>query len=470
MTFISDRSACLAQSHYQLVNMMNKVQPYEVRLANTWEQPSEIVDPPPEQCMEVDDDEQTSKIFKLNEDCLLHLFKFLDLVSLVNMADVCKLFNRLLHQYSFPRFRTYSVLCHRKNTLAQTRRELLCIGRHISDLSFRADYDHKKEGNTRNHCVDNGRSSKFLKVIAQSVGHNIRRAYFNFGFCDVNRIATITPLLQNLESLQIGDWTEQPANDIDFPALCPNLIEFKVDILMPMRVYCKPWPSLRNLSVVRNYKLQPETLVYIFLQNPQLTCLEFGVYDGNYGTLFTVITNQLSGLEKLMIVINQRGRNNFAGDFNDLGELHLLREFTLSGLRMGSLKGIIDHLAIFSNLREIRLIGDYVYLEIRNYEQSLVNLAQKLSLLEELKLVRIPVKEETLVDIVRFSRKLKVLRIHDCKLIFSDDLIFKLVDAMKCHRQESNQALQLMLPKEDSDKLDPVQNGEFERYLQIKCP
>lgn len=74
---------------------MKNEQPFEVR-------PADLLDQP--QCSTNLSIEQTSttEIFKLNRDFLLHMFKFLDVDSCVNMADVCKMFRQLLVMYHFP--------------------------------------------------------------------------------------------------------------------------------------------------------------------------------------------------------------------------------------------------------------------------------------------------------------------------------------------------------------------------------
>ncbi|XP_055297566.1 uncharacterized protein LOC129566055 [Sitodiplosis mosellana] len=470
VTFVSDRIACFVQSHFELDTKMNKMQPYEVEPAYTWEQPLENANPPPGDDMEVDD-EQTSEIFRLDEDCLLHMFKFLDIDSLVNMAFVCKLFNQLLRLHCFPRIQKYKVYINNPtDTLAKVRRTMLCIGQHITDLSFRTDLFYGPGSQHRSEVVSH--TSKYLKVIAQNVSQNVRQAFFCFGF-NGNLIGTIAPILQNLRSLTIVNRSEKFENEIDFNALCPNLIEFNVNAQLSMDVCCKPWSSLRSISVMYNNKLEPEKLISIIEQNPQLTCLRFAWYSENYRALFPAITKHLASLEKLDIWCNPYHvplNNNFVVHFDGLGKLPLLREISLGRLEVGSLKGVVDNLPKFTNLRKIELTGCSGNNSeiIINYGQSMVNLARKLLLLEELTLDYIPMEEETLLDIVRFGRQLKVLYVYQCKLVFSDELIFKLVDALKCYREESDEALQLLLPQNDLDRLDAAK--KIEGYLQLKRP
>lgn len=77
-------------------------------------------------------------------------------------------------------------------------------------------------------------------------------------------------------------------------------------------------------------------------------------------------------------------------------------------------------------------------------------------------------KKETLVDIVGFGHKLKILCVGSHRLLFSDELIFELAKVLKSNRPDSDEALQLLLSEKDFDKLDVVKSKEIERYLQLK--
>lgn len=414
LTFISDLSAHSVLLQHELYKRTYKKQPFEIEPAYTWEQPPGFINKPPELIVETD--ENTSEICMLNEDCLLHLFKFLDIDSLVNMADVCKLFNRLLHQQYFPRIRNYEVNCNDDLTitLAKVRRSLICIGSYITDLTYKAKYEEIETYVFDEYRYEDfGYTTKFLSIIAQNVGKNIRRAYFEYGFDNDNRIMMIAPILQHLKSLEIADRTESFYFDIDFCTLCPNLTEFKVNLDMPMIVGCKSWPSLRSFSVKNNKQLNAETLISFIQQNPQITCLEFDIFDDNR-LLFLAIAEHLPTLKNLTIA------NNNSNSF--------------------SARRTVDSF-------------DFI---------------KKLPLLKVLKVNQILVNDETLISIVCFTRQLKALHIQECEINISNELILKLFNVLKRCRNKSDDALQLYLEKSDLEKLYIATNGEFEGYLQLK--
>ena len=310
VTFVSDRSAYLMLLQHEFDKKVYKSQPFEIEPADSWCQPLEITNQQQESTHDMDIEENAPDIFKLNEDCLLHVFRFLDLDSLVNVADVCRMFNRLSHQHCFPRIRKYTVRNDDdpKFTLAKLWRTLLCIGSHITDLSYDVDYD-EYDGP--------GHTSKFLRVIAQNVGPNIRRAHFSFNLDKDNRTQTLAPILRELESLVIEDRLEGSSYDIDFQTLCPKLIEFTVNMDMPCVACCKPWPSLRSLSVKNNNSITTTTLISFIKQNPQLTCLEFAIDKSNKTLLILAVTKYLSRFEKLTIV-NTSFQSFFARNFTIL--------------------------------------------------------------------------------------------------------------------------------------------------------
>ena len=139
------------------------------------------------------------------------------------------------------------------------------------------------------------------------------------------------------------------------------------------------------------------------------------------------------------------------------------------GLESDGLNEVIEHLLTFTSLKKVSLHAWNInHTEMKSHGETLVNLTEKLLLLEELKVARMPMKEETLIDIVRFGRQLKVLHVYWCELNFCDELILKLADALKCNRQESDEPLQLLLREEDFLNLDATKSQQFKRYIQLQ--
>lgn len=227
--------------------------------------------------------------------------------------------------------------------------------------------------------------------------------------------------------------------------------------------------SLRSLSVQNNGHLKSTTLISFVKQNPQLNSLEFAIDKSNKTLLILAVGKYLSRFEKLTIV-NAIDGSFFAKNMASLSNLPLLREINLEKLDKSSLKVILNHLPTFNNLRRISLSCKFSLegSEVGDYRQSLENLAKKLPLLEELKLQRIPINEDTLVELVGSASQLKRLDIRDGVIIFSDELLLKLIDVLKLKRLEANEPLHLYLDMEKLDKFSLAKYKEFKQYLLVK--
>ncbi|XP_055306494.1 uncharacterized protein LOC129570795 [Sitodiplosis mosellana] len=460
VTFHSDQSAYLVQLQHEFDREARKQQPFYIQPADTWEQPTENTN----QTANSNDIKQTSDIFNLNEDCLLHLFKFLDVDSMVNLSEVCKLFQKLLNQHSFPRIREFKVYNFNDTfsmPLAKMRRTLRCIGPYITDLKY-----------TCNIYNDLNRTSRFLETLAQYIGRNIRRAQFLSSLiCEDNQILTIAPILRHLESLEIHDVNYDLGNDVDFEVLCPNLIELKLKVNMRLIKCCKPWARLQHLSVLNNEYLNTMTFLSFIEQNPRLTSLEFDVFDADIR--LRTVADRLTMLQKLTMdsVDSSLGGWNFV----HVNRLQHLSEINLLTLDYQHLRGITDCLATFGGLRKISLHAyrpeDEVEDGEMDYERSLIDLAKRLPHLEEFALRSVAIVENTLVDFIRFASRLQVLHIHWCHVEVSDAIILKVVNILKCNRPEQNHPLSMFLNPADLLDLHVTRSEDVRKYilLSAKC-
>lgn len=460
VTFSNDRSAYLVQLQHEFDREARKQQPFYIQPANSWEQPTENTDRPSKH-----DLKQTSEIFTLNEDCMLHLFKFLDLDSMVNLSEVCKLFHQLLRKHCFPRIQKFTVYNFNDTfsmPLAKMRRTLNCIGPHITDLKY-----------TCNIYNDLSQTSRFLEALAEYIGPNIRRAqFFSSLICEDNQILTIAPILRHLESLEIHDINYDLDNDVDFEELCPNLVELKLKINMRLIKCCKPWAQLRNLSVMNNEYLHTMTFLSFIEQNPGLTTLEFDIFDADIR--LRTVADHLSMLEKL--TMDSVDSNLGGWNFVHISRLQHLTEINLLTLDYEHLRGICDCLTTFSGLRKISLHAYRPEAEVdddgeMDYERSIVDLARQLSHLEEFALRSVAIIENTLVNFIRYASQLKILHIHWCHLDISDAMIFKIVNILKCNWNEQKKPLSMFLNPADLIDLHAAKGDDVKRFLSLsaKC-
>lgn len=461
VTWVNDRSAYLAQLQFEFDRESRKQQPFHLQPADSWEQPNEIAKRA--QNFSSADTIQTSKIFTLNEDCFIHLFKFLDLDTLVNLSDVCKLFNSVLKQYIFPHIRHFTVY-NLNDTfsmpLAKMHRTLRCIGPHITDLKY-----------TCNIYNDLNRTTRFLQALAQYIGSNLRRAQFiNSLICEEDQIMIIAPILRDLESLEIRDMNFDFESDVDFEAFCPNLVELKLNINMRLMKCCKPWRRLRHLSTMSNKFLNTMTFLAFVEQNPQLAVLEIDLFDA--GIRLKKIADHLPLLEKL--TLDSVDWNLGAWNFIYIAQLQHLTEIHLLTLEYQHLRGICDCLSTMTKLKRISLHAyrpeeDAEEGEME-YERSLIAIARGLPDLREFSLKCVAMVEKTLIDFVTFASQLEILHIHWINLNITDDVILKIAAALKTNRPQALEPFKLFVNPADYMGINVRRNDEVRGlFISPKC-
>lgn len=97
--------------------------------ANTWHQPHSI-------SLYSSIDPKSCFILKLNDDCLIELFKHCDLDVLVKLSNVCTRFRALLNAYTFPKIKIHTVYVHQASVKI-LRQTMKCIGPHLVHLYLR---------------------------------------------------------------------------------------------------------------------------------------------------------------------------------------------------------------------------------------------------------------------------------------------------------------------------------------------
>lgn len=466
VTFANDRVAYLVKLQYVYDNEhtkdCDKAFPFEIEVASTWLQPSyrspRQTDTDPNAS---EHNESMADIFKLNEHCLLHLFKFLDLDSMVNMADVCKLFHNLLHRYCFPRCTQYEIKTG-STLLANARRTLKCIGPHIVDLKLDNCY------------VEPYLCSQFLNLLVEYIGSNVRRAQFINCYLDFdNKMKMMSPIFKHLEFLSIEERDENSNIDHDFVALCPNVIEFHLKMKSRLQLCRKPWPSLQRLKLIEIELLRTLNFVSLIHENPQLTELEWHAFE--YNVQIPAIADHLPMLQKLTL----RATDSTLAGWNlvSLIKLQHLTEIELQSLDEEHLRWCIDCLATFKGLRKISLETDNEIAvgeeddEEQDYERSIIDLAKQLPDLQELSIKCIAITHANLVEFSRHAQRLEVLHVHWAKLNICNALIFDMVNAIKFYRPKSNQLVKMFVNPSDIVQLSARRNENVKPYISLsaKC-
>lgn len=436
--------------------------------ADTWMQPQMTIAADVSESNRMDDDDDDDNVpafFKLNEDCILELFKYLNFDSLVNMSQVCKQFHRLLHQHCFPRYREYSIDNGSSSIpmpLAKVRRSLICIGPYVTELKFKwHDFDCYK------------RSQRFLEKIGQYVGKNIRCLRLNNILLGERQIPAIKRILAQLETLEIIVYNPDFDLDLDFKVLCPNLRKLKLLENMQLIRCCKPWPQLKHLSIVGNEYMVLNTFRLFIEQNPQLTCLKFTAYHAD--ERLQAVAQHLPNVEKLTILPSFP--NLSALNIVYLSSLQHLTTLNLMYLDENDVNGILQCLTRFTGLRVLKLHvlfdGNDEDGHFEPNQQHIISLAQDLPHLERFCTRYIKWKESTVIDLIRFASQLQALHIHWCDLPTTNSMVWKIVKTLQTHRpqQQQSKPLQLFVNPSEVIGLQMINDQDLLRYLNVstKC-
>lgn len=460
VTYTNDRNAYLAVAHNELEGRrINRV--FNIQPADTWKQPAQQST----ECEAIEIDEEfTPAFFTLNEDCILEIFKYVDFDGLVNLSEVCKLFHRLLHSHFFPRYRTFVV---ENNTskmtmpLAKMRRSLMCIGPYISELKFWwHDFDH------------NNRLKRFLDILGQLIGKNIRRVCFRDTVLTDEHIPAIQDMLSRLETLEITVYNPDYDLDLDFGVICPKLRKLKLLENMQLNRICRPWPTLEHLSIVGNEYMVLNTFRSFLSQNPQLKCLKFTAYHAD--ERLQAVAQHLPNVEKLTVLPSFP--NLTALNIVYLSSLKNLTKLNLMYLDESDLNDILQCLTRFSALRALKLHllydGGESDAHYEPNQQSLIALAQELPHLEVFCTRFIKWKESTVIDFLRSSSQLRALHIHWCDLLMTNSMIWKIVKALQNSRpQPQTVPLKMFVNPSEINGVQMISDPDIVRHLVVntKC-
>lgn len=418
--------------------------------ADTWHQPSaqNTLDDTNVECEEytgkdTSDDEDESMeelppIYNLNEDCLIKLLEYCSPQMLFNMSKVCKLFNRLVFRYGFPRTHTLAIDVPNKSSstpLAETRKILRCVGPYIRELYIDWYSDHNE---VRRHMIDTPNNfQRFVQKLTQHVGDGVRILHFQCFDYSPQQVMYFKPIFQNLETLEMSTH-RYILLKMDFHKICPKVSKLIVWKNVKMKQIDRPWPQLTTLKFV----LESDTQL-------------------------SAIAEHVTNLERLTI---QSAFEVTKRTLSPLGTLENLHKLHLIGLSNDNINGILDCLTRFVLLRELKLHAFKkadTDMFVPN-QQYLIALAQELLNLEHIYLRDMGIKSSTLVDFVQFSSHLKRFHLHNCGVTVTRVLISNVVKMRKLNQcWHHREPLQLFVDANDRHRMNSLKNKDVQHYLNI---
>lgn len=264
--------------------------------ANTWHQSDSIsvwnqIDP------------KKCTISMLNDDCLLDIFKYLDLETLVELRNVCRRFRNLLNIYHFPKVKAHTIFVYHASVNV-IRKTMKCIGPHLEHLYLRY---HKCMRSPTNYIGHEHIERSTYKIL-QNIGSNLLKLTVRKPPGQHPCIKFLRMFVPIFCQITYLEW------DVKFDCctiqhlreLCPYL----ETLLLTKRIFtCKyrhqsecllHWPSLKNIEVFQYMAaldLPCQRFFEQFIQqNPQLQQLKLTNVNND---LFRVITEYSVNLKYL---------------------------------------------------------------------------------------------------------------------------------------------------------------------------
>lgn len=422
---------------------------YSIAPADTWHQPKLQMVNENAEPMEIDK-EKSMTLDQLIEDCLIKIFKFCDQESLVNLAEVCQLFNGILYREIFPKHKELQFDLHPYSkdwkccccdiaqdafmNLALMRRYLRCFGPYSTTVEFSFCY-----GN--NTKLTNIR--RIFKKFAQLIGPNLKELRIMMLVLQEYHLNELKPLLGQLQSLKICTGYQDPCEDIDFRSFCPDLQKLSFSGDMEFVRCAQPWPSLKSLTNCSNECMEIETADLLLKNNPQLSHLAISTYDCD--DLVQSIARNSKRLEKLTLY--DRRDYNEDGDLGTISHrtlahlLHLKHLHSLKLMFLGDARivdGILECLPKMTSLQKLRLHCENDDDPKTHMNHRLVvDLAKKLVNLKVFHIAYVHLEQDTIKDIIRWAKKLEEFHIYCCDFEFNADIIQDIVNVRKNNSQRT---------------------------------
>lgn len=368
------------------------------------------------------------RIDKLNDDCLLHIFKCCDLPTLVELSFTCKKFNEILHCNVFPNCKSFSIHktslgyvdnCYQPRrtqklygSLRVVRKILKCIGAYLVEIHI--------DWTSSSHAISRMNIIRLFRTINDYAGVNIRTLEIGTRGVDVvkeSHLQEIRPILNRLQTLKLNFYS---SINFDLQSFCPDLRKLEI-LFYSSWANCITWPSLSRLSILQSH-MPFISLTRFLLNNPQLKKLKYSSMERNKNVL-EVISQSLDSIERLSIGID-RGIQDDIGtaDFYPSGLRQIavkhknLKKLCLFEISQSEVSGVCESLQLYENLIGLKLTFYGIRCQYVNVDAAAFRtIMQKMTKLETLMIGYAKLDESIIMNLVRYG-SLKELHLHMCTM------------------------------------------------------
>lgn len=407
--------------------------------ADTWKQPAWNVSRLPSL-----DDHQIS-LNVLNEYCLLEIFAYFDLQTLLQLCKLCDRFSAIISAI-FPKFKKMEFDFRRRApvtlSISSFRETLLHIGQHITDATIYFDmYD------------DPPNAVRIMDVFTKYVGESIARLELNRVQITERSFQQLKPLFGRIKEFKWIFDDLMGEHEIDFVHACPKVQKLYFDHTMCFDINADNWPSLEEAYLDIFDFVYGESYPLFFKNNAQLKRLTMVANTYDYEELIEPICEYLVNLEQLTICYADQG---LATQFAPLVNLRKLKSFKLKFLALDDVNPN-EFFRLFGSMPALNHLALYFYRDTYDDQPiymprncQLAAMAENLVDLQRFELFGYTLTEYTFMQFIKMARNLIEFRIIECELSITEAIAQQIADVrMRQARRERRDIVPLALYVKD---------------------
>lgn len=358
----------------------------------------------------------------LNDDCLEYVLDYCDINSIVSMSKVCKRLNALATQIQFPKQTSFKCTIRSYKCEEQVCEILNCIGQYLVELKI----------------CQTSEIFLFYRFLGRSIGDRIRKLTIETPHISETSLQAIEPMLWHLEELKLHiATTDLSDDDLDLQSRCPNLRRLHIQWDTSFIQNSGNWPRLEELTLGDNEYIVDETFRDFMQNNPQLRKLKIGAF--NCDVQLNDIASYLINLEQLILFQNYSDLS--ADNILELQRLVHLKRLILRNVQDNDFKGIVNNATKLNQITEFQIQAQYDHFDDELYtpnQQDVIAIALQMPQLQIFGISFCELKDDTILEFLRFGDHLQEIHIHDCNLTLTSNIIDSIMNIRKSNRNPAN--------------------------------
>lgn len=389
-----------------------------ILLADTWKQPNANDESP----FVANNDEIS--LNQLNEYCLLDVFDYLNLESLMNMYRVCNSFNDIIRNQIFPRQRKIILDLRMESEDPPTILHVWDVFKNVLQYANEIKLEMDLSESPPNHI-------RLMDIFTKKLNANLVRLELT-GVNITNRMyEQMKPVLNQLKIFKWDcDHFYDDNYELDLVNACKQLKKLKLLSFMDFNINANKWHSLESLTICLNRFHVNDTNIRFYRNNPQLKRLKIDIQ--HHFSSIKDISFYLKNLECLKIYCYDGGEARYFRDLIHLVHLKTLRLATTC-FENGNYQIFITILSQIISLEKLEINVEYngngnIFVPD---QCQLITLATNLVNLKEFYIGRYKLTEDTLIEFIKARPQLEIFKFDDCDLMLNEDLLKKISNDRK---------------------------------------